>query len=111
MVAETRTLLHALAAYGTSDDAACKDAFATGLAMLPASFAAGEPTDEPLPDMRTVGMALDALRALDPTEKEAFLAACRAVVEADGAITEEETAALAAIADTLGAPAMTIPTL
>ena len=112
MVAETRALLHALAAYGTSDDVACKDAFAAGLAMLPTSFAAGNATnDEPLPDMRTVGMALDALRALGASEKEAFLAACRAVVEADGAITEEETVALAAIADTLGAPAMPISQL
>ena len=111
MVAETRALLHALAAYGTSDDAACKEAFATGLAALPASFATGESTDESLPDMRTVGMSLDALRALNPTEKEAFLAACRAVVEFDGAITEEETVALAAIADTLGAPTMQISQL
>ena len=111
MVAETRALLHALAAYGTSNDASCKDAWAAGLATLPASFAAREPTDESLPDMRTVGMALDTLRALNPTEKEAFLAACRAVVEFDGAITEEEIVALAAIADTLGAPAMSISEL
>mgnify|MGYP002624830853 CR=1 FL=1 len=101
---DAREVLFVLAYYGATDAAARRAAYRAGIAALPASFALAG-TDAPVaPRAGAFATGLDRLRALRPAEKKAFLAACRAVVLADGKTTVCEDHLLHAVADTLGAP-------
>lgn len=101
---QVRTVLLALAYYGAGNPAQTEAAFATGLKALPPDFAAGTADGAgPAPNFDDFSSALDALRALSPAAKQSFLAACTAVVNADGVVTDDEAASLSAVADTIGA--------
>ncbi len=113
-------VLRALAAFGANSDEAAEAAFAAGAAALAATFGdipgsgggngatksdAGK--KDGAPDFAQFSEALDALRALSPADKQTFLAACSAVVRADGTLTDDEAVSMAAVADTIGAAGWT----
>ncbi|MBR1837245.1 MAG: TerB family tellurite resistance protein, partial [Kiritimatiellae bacterium] len=77
---------------------------AAGAAALPPAFGASNasPSGTTL-DFGAFSEALDRLRGLGPADKQSLLRACRAVVEADGKVTDDEREALAAVADAVGA--------
>ncbi len=104
------TVLHAIAAFGATGGqaenaaSAGRTAFAAGVAALPPSFPLRP--DAPPPrnlDFGEFSAALDRLRGLDPADKQSVLDACLATVRADGVVTDDESASLGAVADTIGA--------
>lgn len=100
--AEMRTALSALAWFGGRTGTGAFHAFETGWRILNNPDAA-VPGMLQEPDSAAFDAALDRLAMLPPLAKRDFLAACSAVVQDDGFISDDEKNILAAIADSLGA--------
>ena len=86
------------------DDGLAEEAWRAGVARAP-SFGIGNL----LPDrssctLETFDRALASLGRLSPVSKGELVAACSAVVRADGALTQDETELLRAVADMLDMP-------
>jgi Zn-dependent protease with chaperone function len=97
-------LLSTLANWGSTDDAAARRAFETGVKMLP-----GKPGDVTmLPrdkcDLRALDTALDQLASVGPQIKKYTLQACAACIVADGKATVEEAEIMRVISDALDCP-------
>ena len=98
-------ILSALAGVSSPDPDEVERAFAAGLPAL--RLPAGTDLDLLPPDecdLSQISTALDRLVSAAPLIKGNLLAACVAVVSADGVIIEEEAELLRAIADSLDCP-------
>jgi Zn-dependent protease with chaperone function len=102
-----RTLLANVAAYGQTDAAGARAAFAAGLGKLGWLAAPNDPTFDPptaARDLQQLDAALATLAALRPRAKEPLLRSVLATIRADGTITEEERELFRLIAATLDCP-------
>ncbi|MEL7088133.1 MAG: TerB family tellurite resistance protein, partial [Planctomycetota bacterium] len=86
---------------GRSDDA--EAAFAAGRAKLPESLAVGLLPREGMSIARLTD-AVDELAGVRPADQRSVIAACAAVIAADGHVTARESELMRAVAETLGLP-------
>jgi hypothetical protein len=102
-----RTLLASVAAHGTSDATAARDAYAAGMAALGWPSSSDAPTFEPLTaarDLRSLEAALAALGSAKPRDKLRILEAVLATIRADRRIELDEHELFRAIAASLDCP-------
>ncbi len=104
LVPAMTALLSTLAQWGSTDDAAARQAFEESVRILPGKPGSIALLPRDKCNLRTLDMALDYLAGVGPEIKKPILQACAACIAADGKATVEEAEIMRVIADALDCP-------